>query len=504
MSQRILTESKHPIYSKVIKERVQMADGATRLRVKGPGSSINRKNENNRRYGKSVWEKNLSEGSELTTKMKQRSVLGEMEHPESGQTDLKRVSHIIENAYIQDLKEDNEYGVPAGEWVIIEALILNNEWGKQLQELYAVGVPVGVSSRGRGDVQEVDGVDEVCENYICDTWDFVASPSVVEARPVPVTEDAKKRKEQPTEWLRDVAGRAKKALDEAATCDLASLSYEQLVEAGTTLGGLYEALRRNPNWSGLTESKAPLLENLRSKISEVASQVGGRIDTAGIFLQKTDRRPIVKKPLNERKDTPVSTTATAPKKPGMTLADAMKMIDSLTKRLAKAAKPVAEGADAKTAKVLATVQERYDAAVDMLDTLRNRATSIHADKLVLEAKLAKLTKLYKAASKAGESIRKECLSLQKELASVSKGKGRQQAKPVKKTAPPATEAVTPKKLPGTVRAATESVATSPVSAPSPKTQTAVAVADPAGNMGRPVQPAKPASLMEAVIAQTQG
>jgi len=167
-------------------------DGRKAWVIEGIFGKINCKNENNRRYPKAVWDRNLAEGSPFRSRLKMRTVLGELEHPESGNTHLERVSHIITDAWIENLAEAKiaelglaEMGVKPGEYVLGRYEILNTPRGGILKALHEAGVKVGISSRGRGDVKQVDGIDEVQDNYVLDTWDAVYLPSVSEAYPGP-------------------------------------------------------------------------------------------------------------------------------------------------------------------------------------------------------------------------------------------------------------------------------------------------------------------------------
>lgn len=159
-----------------------------RLRVRGIFQKADLRNANNRVYPHSVWATNLSEDSDFMKRLAERRVLGELEHPESGNTHLKRISHLIEKIWMETVGLDNEYGVPSGEYVVGQSLIMDTPNGRILKELFDVGVPVGISSRGRGDVTVVGGEEQVQDNYRLDTFDFVSNASVVESRPRPIEE----------------------------------------------------------------------------------------------------------------------------------------------------------------------------------------------------------------------------------------------------------------------------------------------------------------------------
>ena len=147
-----------------------------RLRVRGLFQICDKKNANNRVYPQNVWEKVLSPDSQFMRRLKERKILGELEHPESGTTHLGRVSHLITDVH-REVK--NIYG---------EAIILKTPSGAILEELFKVGVPVGISSRGSGSTKNEDSSEIVQEDYDLRTFDFVYDPSVEEAYPELVNE----------------------------------------------------------------------------------------------------------------------------------------------------------------------------------------------------------------------------------------------------------------------------------------------------------------------------
>lgn len=177
---RLLTEETVTFIPR-LEERVDRREGK-RLFVRGPAQRLEHRNQNGRIYPRSVFERNLSESSQFQERLRNRQVLGELEHPENGNTALNRVSHIVVGATIEDLAEGNQYGVETGTYVITECMVLETPMGKILKELLERGVPVGISSRGRGDTIQ-NGEDEIVQdNYELDTWDYVYRPSVREAR----------------------------------------------------------------------------------------------------------------------------------------------------------------------------------------------------------------------------------------------------------------------------------------------------------------------------------
>jgi len=147
-------------------------DEATgRMKVRGRFQMADTKNANGRIYSSSLWEKTLSD-PKLLEAIQGRRMLGEVEHPKDGVTNLNRVSHIITGL---DRK---------GNEIIGEAMVLNTPSGKVIQELFRAGTEVGISSRGRGTSQIRGGSEYVDENnFQLDTFDFVFKPSTPGAYP---------------------------------------------------------------------------------------------------------------------------------------------------------------------------------------------------------------------------------------------------------------------------------------------------------------------------------
>lgn len=95
----------------------------------------------------------------------ENKALGELDHPDSSQINLKNVSHIIREV---DWRGKDLYGV-------VE--ILETESGNTLRKLFEAGVKIGISSRGFGSLIPRSGVYEVQDDYELLCFDFVSTPS---------------------------------------------------------------------------------------------------------------------------------------------------------------------------------------------------------------------------------------------------------------------------------------------------------------------------------------
>ena len=102
------------------------------------------------------------------------SVLGEVDHPDDLKINLDRVSHMIQEMWMDG---PNGYG---------KMKVLPTPMGNLVRTMLESGVKLGVSSRGSGNVKE-DGSGEVSDIEII-TVDVVAQPSAPGANPTPIYE----------------------------------------------------------------------------------------------------------------------------------------------------------------------------------------------------------------------------------------------------------------------------------------------------------------------------
>jgi len=101
------------------------------------------------------------------------SVLGEVDHPDDLKVNLDRVSHMITQMWMEG---PNGYG---------KMKILPTPMGNLVRTMLESGVKLGVSSRGSGNVNDMNG--QVSDFEII-TVDVVAQPSAPGAYPTPVYE----------------------------------------------------------------------------------------------------------------------------------------------------------------------------------------------------------------------------------------------------------------------------------------------------------------------------
>lgn len=101
------------------------------------------------------------------------SVLGEVDHPTNLRINLDRVSHMIEDMWMDGAKGMGKLK------------ILPTPMGNLVKEMLGAGVKLGVSSRGSGNVNESSGT---VSDFEIVTVDIVAQPSAPNAYPTAVYE----------------------------------------------------------------------------------------------------------------------------------------------------------------------------------------------------------------------------------------------------------------------------------------------------------------------------
>jgi hypothetical protein len=133
------------------------ADGSVVL--EGVFTEIGVKNKNNRIYEEAEV---LPHINELKEKVKTNKLLGELDHPKDFDISLSNVSHVIE-----DLDYDKEK-----KQVLGRIRLLNTSKGKEAQALIEDGIPLHISSRAAGTVDEAGKVK--IKKFF--TYDLVADP----------------------------------------------------------------------------------------------------------------------------------------------------------------------------------------------------------------------------------------------------------------------------------------------------------------------------------------
>jgi len=121
------------------------------------------KNKNERIYKSEILDTAIQDLEEQL----EQGVLGCVMHPDSGETDLSKSSHLIKKLW----SEGNKY--------FGEAFLLKTQAGKDIKALLETAIPIGVSMRGTG---AIDGDGNILEGYEMRSIDFVFSPSFKNAK----------------------------------------------------------------------------------------------------------------------------------------------------------------------------------------------------------------------------------------------------------------------------------------------------------------------------------
>lgn len=133
------------------------------------------KNRNNRVYSSDFWTQVMDESkNELMKDLKERRLLGQLDHPDEGKSASLKDSAIVTVGLRRDGKKI------LGKAEILEELPA----GRITLALYKANVGLGISSRGRGDAETRDKVEFVKpEGFRFYGWDVVVRPSTPGAYP---------------------------------------------------------------------------------------------------------------------------------------------------------------------------------------------------------------------------------------------------------------------------------------------------------------------------------
>lgn len=141
-----------------------------KVMMKGVLQKADTLNQNGRIYPIGVLEREIRNYQKFII---ENRALGELDHPDSSVVNLKNVSHIIREAYL-------ESGVVYG---TVE--VLDTPSGKILQSLVESGVKLGISSRGVGSTRKQGDYHIVQDDFQLICWDYVSEPSTPGAFMIP-------------------------------------------------------------------------------------------------------------------------------------------------------------------------------------------------------------------------------------------------------------------------------------------------------------------------------
>lgn len=143
------------------------------MKIKGIFQRADEPNHNKRIYEKTLL---VREMKRLDEAIKERRLMGELDHPSHDAVKLGNVSHLVTGLSMN------------GADMIGEAEILNTPCGQVAQALIKGGVKLGISSRGMGSLTEKGDYSLVNDDFKLVTFDLVADPSTKGAFPGLVNE----------------------------------------------------------------------------------------------------------------------------------------------------------------------------------------------------------------------------------------------------------------------------------------------------------------------------
>lgn len=159
----------------VIKEvdgkQVEVVPASQKILMKGILQKADTLNQNGRIYPLSVLEREVRNYQKFII---ENRAVGELDHPDSSVVNLKNVSHIIREAYIEN-------GTVLG---TIEVLHKTPS-GAILAGLVESGVKLGISSRGVGSTRKQGEYYVVQDDFQLICWDMVSEPSTPGAFMIP-------------------------------------------------------------------------------------------------------------------------------------------------------------------------------------------------------------------------------------------------------------------------------------------------------------------------------
>lgn len=157
--------------------------GETKILMKGILQKADTLNQNGRIYPIAVLDREVRNYQKFII---ENRALGELDHPDSSVVNLKNVSHVIREAYIEN-------GTVVG---TIEVLHKTPSGGI-LAGLVEHGVKLGISSRGVGSTRKQGEYYVVQDDFQLICWDMVSEPSTPGAFMIPegkIIEEAEVRR----------------------------------------------------------------------------------------------------------------------------------------------------------------------------------------------------------------------------------------------------------------------------------------------------------------------
>ena len=159
-----------PILKEVDGKTVEMP-GGRKILMKGILQKADTLNQNGRIYPMAVLEREVRNYQKFII---ENRAVGELDHPDSSVVNLKNVSHVIREAYIEN-------GTVLGTIEVLD----KTPSGAILAGLVEHGVKLGISSRGVGSTRKQGEYYVVQDDFQLICWDMVSEPSTPGAFMIP-------------------------------------------------------------------------------------------------------------------------------------------------------------------------------------------------------------------------------------------------------------------------------------------------------------------------------
>lgn len=229
--------------------------------ARGEFGRVDEATANGRRYPRAIIEREIKR---LGEDLRSRRVMGELDHPQDGKTSLLRVSHIVTKLWVDGSGK-----------IMGEAEILPTPNGKILEALVESKVQVGVSSRGFGSTKPIDDkgkqVEEVGDDYLLKTFDFVCEPAMKTAYPAIYTEDVDEEQPDPALLFAEAFPEAVRHIrEEAAAKTPSDDSLREAIQAEMS-----EAFEKNVA-SMIIDMKEEVASQLREKYEHDPNIAGAK------------------------------------------------------------------------------------------------------------------------------------------------------------------------------------------------------------------------------------
>ena len=235
--------------------------------------------QNHTMYSRDLWESVLNSDG-FKNKLNGKLILGELDHPADPDTSLKRVSHVVTEAWID--KDGLVWG---------NCEILNTEPGKILNTLIGAGIKVGFSSRALGEEEYTrEGVKKIKkEGFNLLAWDAVWDASVQGSEFKEWTESKKKYVTESLKYIKD-------PIAESVLKELSKQEVEKKLEAVrfevSTLKMLNESKEKVAKDAKFQlESTIIQLNEMNSKLKELTESLNKKdqeIQNRDSYIQKIE------------------------------------------------------------------------------------------------------------------------------------------------------------------------------------------------------------------------